>query len=73
MEEPDQLFGPQVYRVVREILPKERFGPQELLLWLADVQLRNERARQSHKKRRAADRAATGVPSKTVVVILGID
>ena len=40
--------------VVRELLPKERFGPEELLLWLTDVQERNERASCSHKKRRAA-------------------
>ena len=24
----------QVYRVVREMPPRERFGPDELLLWL---------------------------------------
>ena len=48
------ITRPQVYRVVRELLPKERFGPEELLLWLTDVQERNERARCSHKKRRAA-------------------
>ncbi len=38
------ITRPQVYRVVRELLPKERFGPEELLLWLTDVQERNERA-----------------------------
>ena len=32
------ITRPQVYRVVHELLPKEQFGPQELLLWLADVQ-----------------------------------
>ena len=42
--------------VVREMLPREWFGPDELLLWLADTQLRNERARRSHEKRRAARR-----------------
>ena len=31
--------------IVREMLPRERFGPRELLLWLEDVQQRNERAR----------------------------
>ena len=56
------ITRPQVYRVVRELLPKARFGPEELLQWLADVQARNERARQSHQKRRAAIRATTGVP-----------
>ena len=42
-----------MYRVVRELLPRERFGPWELLRWLADTQRRNERASQSHAKRRA--------------------
>lgn len=57
-----QITRPQVYRVVRELMPKERYGPEELLLWLVDVQQRNERARLSHEKRRAAHRATTGVP-----------
>ena len=57
-----QITRPQVYRVVRELLPREWFGPEELLLWLEDVQQRNERARQSHEKRRAAHRASTGIP-----------
>ena len=48
------ITRPQVYRVVRELLPKERFGPEELLRWLTDVQERNERARYPHEKRRAA-------------------
>ena len=56
------ITRPQVYRVVRDLLPRERFGPEELLQWLEDVQQRNERARQSHEKRRAADRATTGIP-----------
>ena len=28
------ITRPQVYRVVREMLPRERFGPGELLQWL---------------------------------------
>ena len=44
----------QVYRVVREMLPRERFGPDELLIWLEDTQLLNERARRSHERRRSA-------------------
>ena len=43
----------QVYRVVREMLPRERFGPEELLLWLEESQLRNERASRSHERRRS--------------------
>ena len=46
----------QVYRVVREMLPRERFGPEELLLWLEESQLRNERAHRSHEKRHSARR-----------------
>ena len=57
------ITRPQVYRVVRELLPKEQFGPKELLGWLQEVQRRNERARLSHQKRRAAlGRVASGVP-----------
>ena len=58
-----QITRPQVYRVVREMLPRERFGPAELLRWLEDTQHSNERARRSHTKRRAAcGRDATGLP-----------
>ena len=53
-----QITRPQVYRVVREMLPRERFGPDELLLWLEGTQQRNERARRSHERRRAAGRIA---------------
>ena len=49
-----RITRPQVYRVVREMLPRERFGPDQLLLWLEDTQLRNERARRSHERRRSA-------------------
>ena len=57
------ITRPQVYRVVREMLPRERFGPDELLQWLEDVQQRNERAKRSHEKRRAAcRREASGIP-----------
>ena len=47
------ITRPQVYRGVREMLPRERFGPQELLLWLKETQLRNQRASRSHARRRA--------------------
>ena len=39
-----RVTRPQVYRVVREMLPRERFGPAELLRWLEDTQDSNERA-----------------------------
>ena len=57
-----QITRPQVYRVVREMLPRERFGPGELLNWLQGTQLRNERASRSHAKRRAALRPSPDTP-----------
>ena len=57
-------------RVVRDMLPRERFGPEELLRLLEAEQLRNERASRSHAKRRAALRASSDTPPGTVVVIL---
>ena len=45
---------PQVYRVVRGMLPRERFEPAELLRWFGDTQDSNERAKRSHAKRRPA-------------------
>ena len=66
-----RITRPQVHRVVRELLPKARFGPEELLLWLADVQERNERARRSRQKRRATlHRDTSGLPLQPVVVTL---
>ena len=53
-----QITRPQVYRVVREMLPRERFGPR----WLEQTQECNERARRSHAKRRAALRASPHIP-----------
>ena len=53
-----RITRPQVYRVAREMLPRERFGPFELLRWLEETQERNEGASRSHAKRRAALRAS---------------
>ena len=61
-EKMPRITRPQVYRVVREMLPREQFEPDELLLWLADTQLRNERARRSHAKRPAALRTSPDTP-----------
>ncbi len=47
------ITRPQVYRVVREMLPREWFGPEEL---------RNHRASRSHAKRRATLRASPAIP-----------
>ena len=60
-----RITRPQVYRVVREMLPREQYGPRELLEWLEDTQERNERAKRSHEKRRAASRAPAGIPPLT--------
>ena len=57
-----RITRPQVYRVVREMLPRERFGPDELLRWLEDTQESNERAKRSHAKRRAALRRSQEIP-----------
>ena len=51
-----RITRPQVYRVVREMLPREQFGPDQLLWWLEDTQLRNERARRSHERHRSTRR-----------------
>ena len=56
------ITGPQVYRVVREMLPRERFGPAELLRWLEDTQDSNERASRSRAKRRAVLSASPNIP-----------
>ena len=46
----------------REMLPRERFGPDELMRWLEQTQECNEQARRSHAKRRAALRASPHIP-----------
>ena len=57
-----RITRPQVYRVVRDMLPRERFGPDELLLWLKGTQLTNERARSLHERRRSARRKVRPEP-----------
>ena len=47
-----RITRPQVYRVVRKMLPRESFAPYQLPRWLEETQLRNEPARLSHQKRR---------------------
>ena len=66
-----RITRPQVSRVVREMLPRERFGPNELLRLLEAEQLRNERASRSHERRRYARRQGRmKPPPKAVVVVL---
>ena len=57
-----RITRPQVYRVVREMLPRDRFGPDELLWWLKHTQCSNERASRSHAKHRSALYASRTVP-----------
>ena len=58
-----RITRPQVYRVVREMLARRSFGPDELLRWLEETQLRNEQARLSHQRRRNRLRRQTsGTP-----------
>ena len=72
-EKMPRITRPQVYRVVRKMLPREQFGPEELLLWLEETQLRNERARRSHQRRRAARHTRRlGHHPKPVVVVLAL-
>ncbi len=49
-----QLTRQQVSRILRELLPRRHWSVVELLEWLEDMQLRNERAKRSHLKRRLA-------------------
>ncbi len=49
-----QVTRQQVSRVLRELLPRRHWSVVELLEWLEDMQLRNERAKRSHLKRRLA-------------------
>ena len=44
----------QVSRVLRELLPLREWSVVELLEWMEDMQLRNERAKRSHLNRRLA-------------------
>ena len=57
-----RITRPQVYRVVRELLPRKRFGAWELLEWLEETQRRNERASSSHEKSRAVRRSSRDIP-----------
>ena len=48
------LTRQQVSRVLRELLPRPEWSVVDLLEWMEDMQLRNERAKRSHLKRRLA-------------------
>ncbi len=49
-----QVTRQQVSRLLRELLPRRHWSVVELLEWLEDMQLRNERAKRAHLKRRLA-------------------
>jgi hypothetical protein len=61
-----QITRPQAYRVVRELLPRVRFTREELRRWLEETQLRNERSRRSHAKRRAQQQRAMRAANPTL-------
>jgi hypothetical protein len=48
------LTRQQVSRVLRELLPRRHWSGVDLLEWMQEMQLRNERAKRSHLKRRLA-------------------
>ena len=48
------LTRQQVSRVLRELLPRREWSVVDLLERMQDMQLRNERAKRSHLKRRLA-------------------
>ena len=48
------LTRQQVSRVLRELLPRREWSVVDLREWMQDMQLRNERAKRSHLKRRLA-------------------
>ena len=47
-----QITRPQISRVLRALLPQRTWTGEDLLQWLVTTQERNERAKQSHSKRR---------------------
>jgi hypothetical protein len=47
-----QITRPQITRLLRDLLPQRTWTLDQLLSWLTDTQQRNERAKQSHAKRR---------------------
>ena len=49
-----QVTRQQVSRVLRELLPRREWSVVDLLEWMEDMQLRNERSKRSHLKRRLA-------------------
>src|SRR2546421_8365863 len=51
-EKMPQITRPQVSRVLRALLPQCTWTVEDLLQWLVTTQERNERAKQSHIKRR---------------------
>ena len=57
-----RITRPQVYRVVREMLPRKRATGPELLRWLEETQLRNEQARLSHQNAATDFGQTSGTP-----------
>ncbi len=51
-----QVTRQQVSRVLRELLTRREWSEVDLLEWMQEMQLRNERAKRSHLTRRLARR-----------------
>ena len=62
----------EVYRVVREMLPREQFGPDQLLLWLEDTQATNGLAVPTRDAAPPAAKAGWSRHLKPVVVVLEV-
>jgi hypothetical protein len=46
------ITRPQITRVLRKLLPHCTWTPNELLVWLAETEQRNEHAKHPHSVRR---------------------
>ena len=70
-EQMPQVTRPQVYRIVRELLPRAHWSMAELLRWLEATQHRNEQAKQCHVRRRLARAAPLFEPPLLEPTIFG--
>jgi hypothetical protein len=60
------LTRPQVYYVVKALLPKPKLTPDDLLRWLQTTQQNNERATCSHRKRWQARLLEGAIPNPSL-------
>ena len=64
--------GPRSTEWCGEMLPRKSFGPDELLRWLEETQLRNERARLSPRETPAppVEHRQASLPEPVVVILV---